>query len=59
MRQWLQGDAAARPPIEGDDHDDLAPDPTKLGWMQDSPKALAQRIPTSVFALGQVQAQAE
>ena len=60
LRQWLQADAADRPAVgQGDDHDDLAPDPTKLAWMRDSPKVLAQRIPTSVFALGDVQPAAE
>ena len=59
MRQWLQADAAPPAVERVDDHDDLAPDPAKLAWMRDSPVALARRIPTSVFALGDVQPAAE
>lgn len=66
-RQWLMAGpqepeqaipAAPAAPAAFDAHEDdgLAPDPAKLAWMKDSASRLASRIPTSVFALGDLSA---
>ena len=64
-RQWMMAahqdpataiPVSAAPAADAHEDDGLAPDPAKLAWMKDTPARLASRIPTSVFALGDLSA---
>jgi hypothetical protein len=59
LREWMmaapESAETGKPETNPDAGEDLlAPDPAKLGWMQDTAQGLASRIPTSVFALGEL-----
>lgn len=59
LREWMMAAPESAPTDKPEtspepQEDLLAPDPAKLGWMQDTAQGLASRIPTSVFALGEL-----
>ena len=61
LREWMMTSpqnattsGKTETPANDPAEDLLAPDPAKLGWMQDTAVGLASRIPTSVFALGEL-----